>query len=200
LFLPLLLAGCQGIAKAPAGMPRTELEVEIAIEPAFANRLLNADANLQQAIEEAVLAEADVGLRFYPVAARNYSDGQNRPAYRMTIRVHELVVDVRPPSSGSPARLQRLATTMSVAVEKRRVNAPMLVIAQSRNTGDGPTSPADKNVIEAAYQVSGVDVEGSMIERRMIVGAVQTAFRDSCRAMLPAIDREFAARPDQAAK
>jgi hypothetical protein len=192
---PLLLAGCQGIAEAPADMPRVEVEVDVAVEPAFLGRLLNADAGLQQAIEEAVLAEADVGLRFYPVLARSYTDGQTHPTYKMSVLVRELVLDVQPREGDTPPRLKRLAATTSVAIEKRRPNAPALMVAQSRMTGDGPTRSDAKGTVEASYQATGIDSEAAPIERGMIVSAVQTAFRQSCRSMLPAIDREFAGRP-----
>ena len=68
--------------------------VEEQIGKVVARQVLGDRQPLTRRIEDAVLSRADLGLRFYPVLARQYASGSHHPEYLMTIDVRALDFDI----------------------------------------------------------------------------------------------------------
>jgi len=196
LFLLPLLAGCQTISNAPSGQPRVELEIAVEIEPQFQQALPGADHALAAQIAGAVLAEADVGLRFYPVASGDYSEGQTRPPYLMTVRVASLDFEVseREREGEVLADVDVVRAGVDVTLQKRRDNGPALLVATA-DTSVRRRPPGDtqsEGAVEASYSIRRDGTAPARVAGKEIVAAVSKATREAFGRMIPAIDREFA--------
>jgi hypothetical protein len=191
-LLPILLGACTSIGEAPANAPRTELEVTITIAPQFLSALRTPDADLTQAIENEIIGQADVGLRFYPVRSTAYAEGQKRPIYHLNVQVQGLDLVVHATDSTGANRLERVAATLDLALNKRRDAAPALLVAQSTQRAErSPESGSDAKAMEATYTAAGDAAAGAQVSRTAILAAVRSATRAAFADMLRAIDREF---------
>lgn len=195
LWPTLLLCSCRSIPDAPADAPRVEVEVDVAFAEDFRAALQDPDEALVRAIEEAVLREADVGLRFYPVRSADYGEGQARPDYRLAVRVERLVAELGMDAQTQTQVLRRVETEVDVALGRRRADGPTLVVARSSQGARRRPVEADVGVQEASYTVAAGSpggVSGVSVPRATIVAAVREAVNEALSQMVRAIDREFA--------
>ncbi|MGE3172464.1 MAG: hypothetical protein AB7O97_07530 [Planctomycetota bacterium] len=185
-------AACRGIPRAPKDAPRVEVEVAVVVEDGFSAALADADAALTAALSSALIEEADIGLRFYPVAAADYADGQRRPDYRLQVTLRGLEVDVTSGSDEQASAAERVTAALGVALQRQRADAPALLVASASQSANRREQPARTDgPVEASYRVAG-SAQPVSVSQDAIVTAVRAAFRRAAADMVRAIDREFA--------
>jgi hypothetical protein len=136
-----ILLGCKDIPRAKSGLPRVEVEVAVTLDDSFAEKLEGVDDQFRKAVTDAVLSEANVGLRFYPVLTDQYSEGQARPPYLMSVQLRGLGLEVdearQTKKDGETARLRwisRVSCSAETTLEKRREDGPPLMVDRATST------------------------------------------------------------------
>lgn len=144
------LAGCQEMTtfvtgekfpKPPEGSPRIEVELTVEVDEAVWGDL-SEHGDLEQRIADQVAADADLGMRFYPVLSSAYADGDARPDYVLAVRVTGMTVTTdhrKIETKDEPPRIESkvkaLDSTASAAVRRRRDAGPALVVANAEGQG-----------------------------------------------------------------
>ena len=88
----LLVSSCRGVSDAPEGFPRVETELAVEIDPSFAGSLTRGPngPSVEEVVVRTVESLADMGLRFYAVPTRSYTDeGLERPPFLMTVSLRD---------------------------------------------------------------------------------------------------------------
>lgn len=219
LGLTMLLAlagGCQELnsmvtgekfLQAPAGSQRVELEVELVVHDAFYESLEDVDRDEREALEaemeDIVVSLANLGLRFYPVAAHAYDSGDERPERRLLVEVDHLDVSFGEKTvqqDGEPlrivARVEGAACLVKARVEKRRREGPELVVARGESRGNARhNSVTEEPAADATYAVRA-DVaqhEGLRIPKQSVLEAFEDGTIDALRTVIKAVDRDLSA-------
>lgn len=198
-ILALSLAACRGIPKARAGTARVELEVDVAVEEGARANVRESAKALDDLVQSVVLGHADVGLRFYPVPARDYSSGQARPPHLMTVRLRSLAARARTvvadKTTGHTKTVpDHLAATVHVSIEQRRPNAPALLVGTADSeygAGVRATSDPEPGQPTLTMNADGAAVVVLESELRTVI---DRAARKALQELVPAIDREAALR------
>jgi hypothetical protein len=186
-----LQTGCASIPTAPPGSVRTELEVRVTLSDSFRARIVGADTTLERVVLQAVLQQADVGLRFYAVESSRYSADDKHPEHLLTVHLHTLDYSATPGIDAAPAEINRLQVGLEATVERRRESGPALPVARSVVKGSvRPGATSITRPVEASYFVTGEDGTMSLTDIALQT-AVRRAVTDSLTQMLPAIDREL---------
>lgn len=207
-LLPVLLvtlAACE--STAPKGSPRVEVELETSVDDEFLNALVGVDqdSELVAAIHKTVQSKADLGLRFYATPTESYSEAHTRPEYKMTVDVTDLEIEFNNKmieEDGQEPRIQssvgRVRAEVSTSVQKRREGGPPLTVAAGEGSGvTNAESRQEAIAAETGYEPRFDSATLKVLERD-ILKAVKEAAERAMKAMLPAIDREFAPPPAEA--
>jgi hypothetical protein len=203
LALGTFLVGCRGIPPSPPDFPRQELEVLVEVDPEIP-RLLRDDAEravIEEVVSEAVFSLADVGLRFYPVAAASYQEDAERPEFYLTVRIRDLgaVLErqlVRP--AREAAELGRAVASVqcaaAVTLYKRRLDGPPLIVGKAAGSGtaDVREAAAQLSSMERFELVSESDYGPSKSFRSEdLTRCLRAAVNDAFGQLVEAIDREL---------
>jgi hypothetical protein len=205
LFVAPLLFACRAIPETDPRWERQELEVSVEVDPLISDLLQEAgDAPaLESVVSQAVLGLADVGLRFYAVPSETYAEGEERPAYHLTVHVQ----DVRAyPSSvtshaaseapGEPG-LDRICCTAVATLMKRRGNGPPLMVGKSTGTGQARAQEASASLSTMReFELRSTDPYRPPTRLRSdeLTASIQEAVVGALRALVAPIDREFGDR------
>lgn len=199
---PLLVAfaSCETFTGvAPEGTPRVEVELAVIVGDDFLSQLVDPSADLVAAVKEAVRSEADLGLRFYPTLSERYGPNDRRPSYLMTVELKSLNVlfeqELIEPD-GAPARLvttiDEVGCSLSVALERRRGNAPPLTVATAK-ASERVGAETDPETIEMGKGYAPkFDGPTMKVLEADIRKAVERASHAALATMRKPIDREFA--------
>lgn len=204
LTAALSCPSCQTMSTAPRGSPRVEVEVSVALDESFTAKLEKAAADdaVARAVVEQVLAQADLGLRFYPVLARDYGPRDQRPEYALAVSIADLEAKfahrtVQPVGSDPVVEtsVQSLACAVSTVLTKRRAEGQGPALTVARGTGRGETvaasgAPGD----EPAVAVSRAAANEAPVSCRRadLVLATRRALDRALADLVPAVDRELA--------
>lgn len=197
--------GCQPVTAAPKGSPRLELEVGVEVEAGFANHFETDAAEIAGLLRELAAAHGDVALRFYPVLADQYGEGDPRPAMRMTLTARD--VDVRlerhvvveqnaEPDAASVYETvaNRVDCEVAAQLERRRDSGPALTVARATGRGRAEVDADGDGAVTWSYR--GTDAVGAAlavpVQRGSVARALRSAIQRAFGEMLPAIDRELA--------
>ena len=210
--LPLALtllatASCEAVTGVSSSdTPRVEAEVVVVVDSGFLAAFadVGADSDLVDEIEELVHAQADLGLRFYATPSASYGEDDMRPPYLMTVTVSSLDVilehDMIEEEGQEPlivTSVDDLIVTVSASLEKRRENAPSLVIATSSESRQ-INAENDAEDLEAEMGYAPTADESLKVLHRDVVRAADGAIDKALKAMRTPIDREF--KPEPAAE
>jgi hypothetical protein len=212
-----LAGGCQELncmvtgekfLQAPEGSPRVELEVELIVHDGFYDSLEDVDGDAREALEaemeDIVVSLANVGLRFYPVAAHDYHSGDDRPERRLLVEVDHLGVsfdEKMVQQEGEPSRIVAhvggATCPVNVRMEKRRKDGPELVVGRGESLGKARHSSAteEQPAAEETYAVR-TDVaqhEGLRVPRQCVLDAFEDGTVDALRTIIKAVDRDLSA-------
>lgn len=210
-LISVLNSGCQDLNTlvtgekfllAPEGSPRVEVELDFSVREDFYTALGHVERQaLEEALAEVALMHSDVGLRFYPVPSDAYERKDARPEYRVLIELRDLEVGVDEKTieeEGHPTRVEaRVASVscwVSTRVEKRRRDAPALVVGDAEAQGKVrtqtlPGSPAWVDAYETEPAVVGH--EGLRVEEKDLLDAFEEGTVKALRDVVKAIDREL---------
>ncbi len=191
----LALAACNSIPVASATTPRSELEVAVVIAPEFVQQLQamtpDLDASLRRSVERAVIDQADVGMRFYPILSSEYEKAHSRPEFLLTIHLGSLTFRATSANEYSAAGVASLHVGLAAELLRRREKGPSLPVSHYTSSGTArPSSYRDVEAHEASYLVSEGNGPRLPVTESVITGAVTKAVRESLAEMLAAIDRE----------
>ena len=202
----LALPSCESITGVvPKGTPRVEVELAVLVEESFLDALVDVDmdSELVAAVKQAVLEKADFGLRFYATPSESYGAGDRRPPYLMTVELDALsvvfdheMIEKEEEEPRIETSVDEIHCSVSASVERRREDAPSLVVARSSAAGR-VSAERSSEVIEAEPGYTPVlDGAAPKVLRKDIVRAVHAAMHKALAAMRTPIDREFAPAPE----
>lgn len=192
ILLWTLFSGCAAIPTAPSGSQRKELEVKVTLSDSFRARVVGADTTLERVVQQAVLQQADMGLRFYAVESTRYESADKHPDHILTVHLQSIDFTATPGRDSEPAAITRLRVGLEATMERRRDTGPALPVARSVVNGSvSPSATSDTRPVEASYFVRSEDAGAISLTDIAIQAAVRRAVIDSLTEMLPAIDREF---------
>jgi hypothetical protein len=196
----LATTSCEAVTGvAPADTPRVEAELVVNIETDFLAALVDVgpDSDLVGELHEAVRAQADLGLRFYATPTESYGEDDVRPAYLMTVTIDSLEVVLEHDMIEEEDQEPRIETTVddlvcqvSAKLERRRENAPSLLIAAATESRQ---INAEKNSDDLAAEPGYAPSADSSLKvlHRDVVRAADSAVDKALKAMRTPIDREF---------
>ena len=199
VVLPLALAaGCQSIKSAPEGSPRVEVELVVQVDPAvydpFAEEVSRDE--LRGLVEDAVVPLADVGLRFYPVPSDAYEDDDKRPEYALTIQVQRFDVVLNHKmieKEGQPPVIETLLeqgnSTATAVFERRRENAPPLLVGRTQSVGDEKIRSEETGDLLLRHETQ--TGEKILIPHTAFQAAIKEAVMKALGELQKPIDREF---------
>lgn len=204
-------AGCQDVhtfvtgerfLAPPEESPRVEIELVVEVPDSFFDALQGEDEKeLALAISERVLGLADVGMRFYPVPTDEYGRGDAHPPYRLSVSFEDLIVDIdhemieeedQAPRIESSVR--DLGCSATAVVEKRRDDAPALVVGTGRGIGKVRVHAPDPEAAPSpTYDVTRAsrDDELLTVSREDVLLAVEKAALAALREIVKPVDREL---------
>jgi hypothetical protein len=194
------MSACQGISKPPKGTPRLELEVAVRLDESYTSKIGRLDEALTRRVEEAVLSRADLGLRFYPVLARQYTSGSHHPEYLMTVEVRALGYDIDhrtvKPAEGDPvieSFVREVRCSVATTIEKRRQGAPALTVGRVEQTGsaDCERNPPPQAARYALEREVGTE-PALEVTADDLVRAIDRALNRAMSALVGPVDRELA--------
>ncbi|MCP3914927.1 MAG: hypothetical protein GY711_05110 [bacterium] len=215
--LGLLLAsgastGCQDVRAfvtgdpfraAPVDVPRVEVEVFVEFSDEFFGPIEDRAAarELRECLEQSVLDHADLGLRFYPLADRDYRSGEVHPDRLLVVRFdtltigteHEMVED----GEAEPwieTSLTDVRCEVFASIGKRRPDAPTLIIG--RGPGDGSVRADEAELDDEAsfaLQLEPGESERMYVLRDDVVAASEEALVEALRELIVPVDRELMA-------
>lgn len=198
--------GCEGVSRAPAGSPRLELGVTVRVDDSYRGKLQGAGQELAQAVTDAVMARADIGLRFYPVLMSDYGDNDAYPDYRLNVVVRDLDVKIDhrtiPQKDADPV-VEVFAKRIDCAVESTLVKdrvassrGPDLTVGASTQKGSAAAKPVDEESEVTSYVVlrEGNDLQPVTVGQPDLMRAVDQALVRSLRDLVTPISREEAFR------
>lgn len=204
--LAAAVTACTGVRSAPKGTPRVEVEVVHEVDPASLEPFQDGvDAgSFEPVLRGAAGPLADVGLRFYPVPTERYESGQQRPDYVMTFRLvridpeRELVTKEQKSEDGTTttkeiqARVKGVSATVSVAIEKRRPDGPMLTVGET--SAAGRASPSGDAAAATTFALDRHSTESNVtaVDSAALERAVRSAIERALPGLQDAIDRELA--------
>lgn len=200
-----LLAGCSGIPTAPAATPRTELEVDVSLDPSITALLRNpADREaLQRIVTNAVLSLADVGLRFYPVSSVSYGDKYARPEYLLTVEIDSLqarldqrVVRSQHDLTGIETAVEDLDCTVLVTLVRRRDDGPSLIVGRAFGRGNSDVREASSELssVPEFELAAGPGGKAPTFSAHELGQALNGAVARALSQLLESIDRELEAK------
>jgi len=192
-----LLGACQGISKAPKNAPRVEVEVTPQIAPSFSTRLMGLDDGFGEAFADLVMANADVGLRFYPVLGSSYGEDDRRPDYAMSVQVNDLVADIDHKTvtqeGADPvivSSVEKLECMVTSTIVKRRTDAPDLTVGTSTAKGSVSVSKSGDGIRYVIVRDSE-DAEPLHASKANLRKAIKSGLQRSLAGLVEPIDREF---------
>jgi hypothetical protein len=197
--LPLALAaGCQSIKSAPEGSPRVEVELIVKVDDAvydpFAEEV-NRD-ELRGLVEDAVMPLADVGLRFYPVPSSAYHGDDKKPEYALTIEIQRFeavlshnMVEKEGQAPYIETTLDQGNATASAVFERRRENAPPLLVGREQATGDAQVKADETGDLLLRHE--GQTGEKILLPHTSFTAAIKEAVEKALGQLQKPIDREF---------
>jgi len=198
LPLAALTPACQGIRPVAEPVERQELEVVVRIDPEVRSFLSEADAvRFERIAAERVLARADCGLRFYPVAASEYEKDDARPELLLTVELGDLRVRLAEskPKDGEPVepvrRVDRLDCLAEATLQRRRPQGPPLLVASTRGSGDVVVREASVR-LGANPPLALAGEAGAAVEEATLTDAIDRAVVAALRGLLEPVDRERA--------
>lgn len=202
LAAPVLgLVACTGIRSAPEGSPRTEIEVFVDVADDFLSPLAEEveRGDVERIADDAVLAVADMGLRFYPVLSEHYASDHTHPDYTMRVELMDLEVlldhDLIEEEDEDPYIETSVKEVVCVAVatiERRRPGGPALVVGRSRADAEVRASDIEGPMAVFALRRKAEDGSTLYVTRQDVVDAVERAVERALVRLQKPIDREFA--------
>ena len=201
----MTLTSCESLTGvAPADTPRVEIELAVVVNDAFVEPFVDVDeeSELFAAVRDAVRAEADLGLRFYPTPSEEYGENDKRPPYLMTVNLDQLslvfdheMIEEEGEEPRVEASVDTVVCSVSASIENRREDAPSLIVATAKSSSDIAAETDAEDL--AAGQGYTPKFEGADLKvlEKDIVKAVQTAVDRALKSMRTPIDREFAPEP-----
>jgi hypothetical protein len=198
--LSLLLAACESVTGvSPKDTPRVEIELAVVVERPFVEPLQDADDGLRELVHDAVLSEADMGLRFYPTPSSAYREGDTRPEYLMMIELAELRLDFDYETVKNDGEepyvlttIEELESSVNASIVRRRADGPDLVVARtSASAKVSAQSDPERIAASPGYRPRGESDEVKVLESD-IRRSVATATAKALKAMRTPVDREFA--------
>ncbi|MEM7306659.1 MAG: hypothetical protein AAF682_08315 [Planctomycetota bacterium] len=199
----LVLASCSSNSAAPEGSPRVEVELRVEVDEAVFSPFdpsVDREAILEL-IDGAVQPLADVGLRFYPVPAEVYTEGDERPEYALTVRVekfevtldHELIEEENK-DPWIQTEIEQAECTVLATFEKRRNNAPPLQVGTEAAMGES----GENRELEGEFLLEYVTQTGGRLNlsREAFASAVDQAVARVLAKLQKPIDREFKPKTD----
>lgn len=195
----LFTASCSQISRAPQGTPRVELEVVVMVGEAVRTRIPALDHNFTQALRDAVLGKADVGLRFYPVLTDRYTEQMPKPDYRMTVVVRDLTFGLDSRTTTSPGQdpvvetwISRLDIPVGVDLVKRRTAGPELTVGTAQQSGTASVPRSTKEPTGPTFPLQRTDNQSPLpVNQADLLRAIESGFGKALKDLLPAIDREL---------
>jgi hypothetical protein len=206
LWVPL--AACAGISKAPKGSPRVELEVALKVAPSFTDKLEAAPQALDELVAEQVMSQADVGLRFYPVASSAYGPDDVRPTYLLSVEIQDLEIDLGHKTvEGEPGQDPTLVTLVKglrciavLEVMKRREEGPALTVGTASQSGSMEVSQRRPELPEPVFAVRRDEGQQSLqVCGEDLQSAVRRAVESALKKLTGPIDRDLTLDQDLAA-
>ena len=208
LILPLALAAtaCQSIKAAPEGSPRVEVELIVKVDPAAYDEFAEeVDRDqLQKLVEDAVLPLADVGLRFYPVPSDAYKGDDTRPEYALTVEVQRFaavlsntLIEEEGKAPYIQTLLEKGQATASATIERRRDDAPALVVGREQADGDAVVKDGETGDLLLRHETQ--TGEKILLPHTAFSQAIEEAVERALGMLQKPIDREFQV-PGEAAK
>lgn len=212
LAVALTTTGCQGFNTfvtgekfllAPKGSPRVEAELDVDVQSSFFAALQDVDdaKALDEAISNAVLSVADVGMRFYAIRSEEYDRGDARPAYRMVVEIQDLLVNLDQKmieQEGSEpwieSSVKSLDCTVAASVQKRRADAPPLVVGRRQGTGHVRIKgDPESSGAQVTYRVrrESDDLQRLYVSKQDVLAVVEKAVVDALRDVVKSVDRDF---------
>ena len=198
-LLPLMTAlSCQGISRAPAGTPRVELELSVALDGSYTSKLQGLGAGFTDAVAELVAEHADIGLRFYPIPSSSYSGDDVRPDYVLRVELRDFTVDVdhhtvthddKDPTVEVFAK--RVGCSVSSTLVRRRDNGPELTVGSTSRTGSAATAKSEEVTEGTTYNVVREGEPISVREADLFKSIEQAVQRSFAELIVP-ISREKA--------
>jgi len=204
-----LLAACTSIPEAPEGAPRVEVELALEIEDRFVEPLAVEDKQVIAAtFHEAVLDDADVGMRFYPVLSELYEDDSQRPPYLLKVVARDLEVQydfkTEKGAEGEEPRvvteLAGLRCNVTATLERRRQGRPALPVARGQKevqwSVDDPDAGVDTFPLKPIAEGEG----GLSVAQDDVMEGVDRAVTAALRQLVHSVDRELALSEKRAAQ
>lgn len=201
-----LLAGCQGIPRTDPNWPREELEVEVKVDP-LVTKLLRQETDLtilEGVVSDTVLGLADVGLRFYPVPSEAYAEGQERPAFLLTVEVQDvgalLTGEAVQPSHEAKRTSDELASvrcTAKATLVRRRSSGPALTVGKSVGHGRSKTQEAGVNLSSMLdFELQAMDAYGipPRLRSEDLCESIRRAVNEALQGLIEPINRELGAQ------
>jgi len=198
---PLALS-CQSIPMASRDAPRVELEVEVRIDDSYAQQLADLDDAFRREVEATVLAQADLGLRFYPVLSTDYAADDARPTYLMTVDIGDLTLRLdhamKPVEGAEPVvetYVRSIDCRVSVTLVKRRDSGPALTVGRGEGGGLRSAARHAEAATGPGYTVRG-QAEGQPelpLARSDLLQSIGWALGRALPELVRPADREFAA-------
>ena len=200
LLAVLGTSACQGISQPPKGTPRLEVEVTVRLDESYTSKFVRIDDALTRRVEEAVLSRADLGLRFYPVLARQYAAGSHHPEYLMTVEVRSLGYDIDHRTVTHPDSdpvietfVRQVDCNVATTIEKRRQGAPPLTVGRAEQVGTADTehNPSAQSPRYALKRDAGTEAPLE-VTADDLVRAIDRALSRDMSALVAPVDRELA--------
>jgi hypothetical protein len=146
---------------------------------------------------------ADVGLRFYPVASDAYGFGDDRPERSMRVElgdlqlaVDEQTIEEEGQAPRTVARIEGVTCLVRARVEKRRSDAPALVVGSGEAQGRVRHAAGAEELAGApahAVRAEAAGHEGLRVQEQDLLDAFEKGTVDALRALVKAVDRDLAA-------
>lgn len=139
-----LLAACTTISEAPEGSPRVEAEVVTRVaEPVHETLVFQPRGEADERFGEIVSPMSDLGMRFYAVSSETYESDHARPDYLLTIELSDIaayleeeLVEAEDGTETTSTHIESLACTVTATLQRRRQQAPSMVIGRSQGKSE----------------------------------------------------------------